>query len=159
MKRVTWYYIVILLLVGLITFSCSSDDRESSGQQQGIPGTLENPKQDAPKLEITSSAEGATVTMTELVRGTVSDPKLNVYVLIHPLTTNLWWVQNIPTVGPDGKWQSFCYFGTENLGIGEPYEIIAVATFKKKLYKPGDTLEIVPLDLLRSRIVTVRRAK
>ena len=120
---------------------------------------MENSRQDAYKLEITSPSDGATVTMTELVRGTVSDPKLNVYVLIHPLTTNLWWVQNIPTVGPGGKWQSFCYFGTENLGIGEPYEIIAVATSKKKLYKPGDTLEIVPLDLLRSRIVTVRRAE
>ena len=159
MKRVNCYYVIILLLVGLITFSCSSEDGKFSEQRQGITGPLENSRQDADKLEITSPTDGATVTTRELVGGTVSDSKLNVYVLIHPLTTNLWWVQNMPTVGPDGKWQSFCYFGTENLGIGEPYEIIAVATSKKKLYQPGDTLEIVPLDLLRSRIVTVRRAK
>ena len=159
MQRVACYYVIILLLVGLITFSCSSEDGEFSEQRQGITGPLENSRQDADKLEITSPTDGATVTTRELVGGTVSDSKLNVYVLIHPLTTNLWWVQNMPTVGPDGKWQSFCYFGTENLGIGEPYEIIAVATSKKKLYQPGDTLEIVPLDLLRSRIVTVRRAK
>ncbi|TSA12601.1 MAG: hypothetical protein D4R73_02155 [Deltaproteobacteria bacterium] len=159
MQRITCCYMIVFLVFGLITLRCSSEERESSRQQQEIAGTLKNSEQDAPKLEIISPNEGATVAMTELVRGTVSTPKLNVYVLIHPLTTNLWWVQNIPTVGPDGKWQSFCYFGAEKLGIGEPYEIIAVATSKKGVYKPGDTLEIVPSDLLRSRIITVRRAK
>ena len=69
MQRVSCYYVIILLLVGVASFSCSSGDRESSLPEREIPSTPENPKQDAPKLEITSPAEGATVTMTELVRG------------------------------------------------------------------------------------------
>ncbi len=159
MRKANCYFIIIFLLLGPIVSSCYSEDREINELKQTKSSGPEETKVDALKIEITSPAEGATVTMTELVRGTVSDPKLNVYILIHPLVTNLWWVQNIPTVGPDGRWQSLCYFGTENNGIGEPFEIIAIATTKQELYKPGDTLKTVPSDILRSTIVTVQREK
>ena len=158
-KRGIFFSIITLSFLIPMILGCSQEDRGTPVQRQESARKIEQIRQGAATLRIMSPAEEASVRMTELVRGTVSDPKLNVYILIHPLTTNLWWVQNIPAVGPDGRWQALCYFGTENLGIGEPYEIIAIASSKRGLYKPGDTLKEVPSKLLRSKIVTVKRSK
>jgi hypothetical protein len=52
-------------------------------------------------VTIESPQQGAEVGMAETVKGKVSDPKAEVYVLVHPLLTNLWWVQRHPS--PPGK--------------------------------------------------------
>lgn len=108
---------------------------------------------------ITDPKGGEEVPMGKVVRGTVSDATLQVYVLVHPLATNLWWVQRLPNVQSNGKWQSYCYFGTTERGVGEEFEIIAVASSDKNLYTEGQTLSDIPEGLPRSGIITVRRSQ
>ncbi len=110
------------------------------------------------RIQIESPQQNAEVGLTEIVNGKVSNPKAQVYVLVHPLLTNLWWVQRIPSPpNQDGTWQTLCYFGTETKGIGESFEIAAIVT-KDKL-EEGQMLPELPKDVVRSDIVTVRRAR
>jgi len=114
-------------------------------------------------ISIISPAEGSHVCMRTLVSGSISDSSLQVFVLIHPMATGKFWIQPIPTVSSDGKWKAYCYFGEPNIGIGEPFEIVAVASKNKKLFKEGDTLPSPlpdnPQILIRSDPITVIRAK
>lgn len=79
------------------------------------------------------------------------------------MATDKFWIQPIPTISSDGKWRSYCYFGEPNIGIGEPFEIIAITSRNKKLFKEGDTLPSPlpgnPQILIRSNPVTVTRIK
>ena len=112
-------------------------------------------------ININSPADGSHVCMRTIVRGCVSDPSLQVFVLIHPMATNKFWVQPIPNMGTDGSWEAYCYFGESNQGIGEPFEIIAVASKNKKLFKEGDILPSPlpdnPQILAKSRTVILTR--
>jgi hypothetical protein len=115
------------------------------------------------KLKIHKPKNDSNVCWRTIVEGNVSDPKLHVYVAIHPMATNKFWIQPIPTVSSDGKWKTYCYFGEPMIGIGEPFEIIAIASDSIKLFKEGDTM-IAPLSdnpqiLIRSNPITVIRAK
>ncbi len=83
------------------------------------------------------------VSMKQLVKGKLSDPNKYVYIFIHPLTTEVWWVQNIPAaINLDGSWYTMCYFGTETLGIGEPYEIVAIVSSQDDLFKGGAQISV-----------------
>lgn len=92
------------------------------------------------KLTIIEPKNDSRVCWRTMVQGTISNTKLQVFVAIHPLTTKKFWIQPIPTVSSDRKWRTYCYFGEPNIGIGEPFEIIALASENKKLYKEGDTM-------------------
>lgn len=115
------------------------------------------------KLTIIKPKNDAEVCWRTIVKGNISDPKLQVYVAVHPMATDKFWIQPIPTISSDGKWRSYCYFGEPNIGIGEPFEIIAIASKNKKLFKEGETLSTPLPDnnqiLIRSNPVTVTRAK
>jgi len=112
-------------------------------------------------LRIIEPLDGSEVCWRNMVRGTVSDPSLQVFVGIHPMATNKFWIQPIPNMSSDGRWQAYCYFGEPNMGIGEPFEIIAIASRNRRLYKEGDTLPSPlpdnPQILVRSPPVTVTR--
>jgi len=105
-------------------------------------------------ITISDPLEGQNVTREYRVEGTVS-PRAEITVFVHPLATNEYWLQNFPIVKNDGSWQSDCYFGRENLGAGEYYEVFAV-TPKEKL-KVGDVLYSFPENTNISDIVTVYR--
>ncbi len=115
------------------------------------------------KLNIVKPKNDAEVCWRTIVEGTVSDPTLHVYVAIHPMATDKFWIQPIPTISSDGKWRVYCYFGEPNIGIGEPFEIIAVASKNKILFKEGDTLPSPLLEnpqiLIRSNPIMVMRTK
>ena len=113
------------------------------------------------KMEITDPPDGEKVGMTYIVKGEVSDPTYQVYVLVHPLMTDTWWVQTIPEVSPDGTWRTRCYFGTETAGIGEPFEIIALAATEKNLLHSGQTIPVgrLPETAIKSRIIQVERTQ
>jgi hypothetical protein len=68
------------------------------------------------------------------------------------------WVQRHPSPpGKDGAWQTTCYFGTESQGVGESFELVAIAS--NKAYKEGQTLDELPKDVSRSDIITVKRVR
>lgn len=113
-------------------------------------------------IVITEPKDGKEVCWRSMVKGTISDPKLQVFVAIHPMATDKVYIQPIPTVSSDGKWSAYCYFGEKNQGINEPFEIIAIASKNKKLYKEQDILPSPSPDnpqiLVRSNPVIVKRA-
>ncbi len=113
-------------------------------------------------LSITAPQDDAQVCWRTMVKGTVSAPKLQVFVAIHPMATDKVYIQRIPTVSSDGKWSAYCYFGEKNQGINEPFEIIAIASKNKKLYKEQDILPSPlpdnPQIVVRSNPVIVKRA-
>lgn len=119
------------------------------------------------QVVITNPPNDGNVTMRYLVQGTVNDPNSKVHVIIHPLTVPKMWVQNPPIVGTDGNWQTDVYFGTDILGIGDRYEVIALATNENFLItfatgnflREGQILESLPRNTNRSNVVTVTRPK
>ncbi len=107
-------------------------------------------------IEIIHPKNNSEVGHNELVRGKVTQNDINIYVLVHPMLTNLWWVQRPPAgINSDGSWQTIAYFGTENQGIGEYFELSAIATDRN--YKEGQTLKEIPANAVRSDIITVKR--
>lgn len=134
----------VLCVIGVNTFKCSAQDTKAKA-----------------KIVITKPINDSEVGHEELVRGKVSNfSGGNVYTLVHPLKTNLCWVQRPPvSINEDGSWQTLCNFGDETHGMDEYFEIIAIIT--KKLLKEGETFEItkLPQDAIKSSIITVKRTK
>ena len=110
------------------------------------------------EVRIVQPQQNAEVGLTHLVRGNVSDPNARVRVLVHPLLTNLWWVQRPPSPpNQDGSWQTVCYFGTETEGVDEYFELIAIVT--RERLDEGQTLSNLPDGAIRSDIIAVKRTK
>lgn len=138
MKKKQIVFIAACFLILFVGYQCSSDPVEG-------------------EINITDPSKEATVDHEQIVKGKVNNPRLTVYVLVHPLKTNKWWVQNIPAVDAKGDWQTLCYFGSQTEGNGEPFEVIALADHGSGALKTGSTIEVLPSKLLRSQVVTVKR--
>ena len=119
------------------------------------------------KISITDPREGSSVTLPYLAKGTVSDTDAKVHVIVHPLSVSEMWVQQSPIVDAQGNWQSTVFFGTDTLGIGERYEVIALATNDNFLVtwatgnslSEGQKMTSLPHKSNRSNLVTVTRPK
>jgi hypothetical protein len=110
-------------------------------------------------IALTSHKDNDQAHHGELIRGTVSDSKANVWVIVHPLKADGYWVQNPSSVRPDGKWSCFAYFGvSSDTQIGESFEVQAVANPKTDL-KAGDVLDTWPEAEASSNVVEVVRIK
>lgn len=111
-------------------------------------------------VEITSPVKGQEVEWSpagHLVTGTsrkVGDSHL--YVLVHPLPTEMWWVQHTPTILDGGDWQAIVYFGGEFVGAGDQYELCAIIT--DKILQEGQTLDDFPSYKAKDVITVVRLA-
>ena len=99
-----------------------------------------------------------------LIRGKVSDINAQVHVLIRPFQPNDYWVQDPPTIDSDGNWQVSAHFGESVNGIGDKYEIIAIATHENFLVTrfSGNDLKVgrtccIPANTNRSKYITVKR--
>lgn len=169
MRKIAQYTIgAILSFLIILISSCqkpSASDVErniqSNTSTQSTTETRGNGTAAQQQVSIVSPAEGSRVCVRTAVSGSVSDSSLQVYVLIHPMATNRFWVQPIPNMNPDGRWESYCYFGESNRGIGEPFEIIAVTSRNRNLFREGDTLPSPLQDnaeiLLKSKLIRVTR--
>lgn len=117
-------------------------------------------------LKILAPSDGSECENKTIVQGKVSPSQSVVYVLVHPLSTNIWWVQNLPLVQNDGHWQTQVYLGEENVGIKESYEIIAVATNENYLmrlirgsYLSLGQLGAIPPYFAKSNLIVVKRIR
>jgi hypothetical protein len=100
-----------------------------------------------------------------LVKGAASDSNARVYVLVRPLETLDYWVQEQPTIDATGNWQVNAYLGEKKTGIGQDYEIMALATNENWLVTlmTGNLLQVgktksIPSNTSRSNLATVTRA-
>jgi hypothetical protein len=101
-----------------------------------------------------------------LIKGTVGDSNARVSVIVRPLTPLDYWVQEPPTIDASGNWQVNAHFGETTVGIGEQYEIIALATNENFIvtWVTGNSLPIgmrqdLPSSTNRSNVVTVTRVR
>jgi hypothetical protein len=173
MKKVSVIFFSVLLIVLFsVSVDCKRGEKtaevpkpaevQASTPQAPTPERLAKASAHAP-LSIITPQDGSRVCWRTIVKGTISDPKFQVFVAIHPMATDKFWIQPVPTVSSEGIWTAYCYFGEPNIGIGEPFEIIAIASKNKKLFKEGDTMPAPlpesPEILIRSDPVMVIRDK
>jgi hypothetical protein len=113
----------------------------------------------------------ATVQGTQAqIQGTVSPKNSRIYVLVHPIHTNKWWVQAVPSISDDATesatWTSIIYLGAENAGQGEYFEVIALASadsliadiLSGRFLSIGEVVETFPM-LSRSNTIEFFRQK
>lgn len=113
------------------------------------------------QLTINNPRNDERVCWQTIVEGTISDHRLQVFIAIHPMATDRFWIQPIPNMSSDGRWSSLCFFGESRIGIGEPFEIIAIGSNNRRLFREGNTLSSPlpenPEILVRSRSIGVIR--
>lgn len=124
-------------------------------------------------VNITSPKPAAEVDGLKItVQGDVEPQWARVYVLVHPSSTDQWWVQDLlqfRRIESDDKsavWSTTAYLGTEELGTTDSFDIIALASadllvrdiLTGRYLQPGETLKVLPL-LNQSNLVTVRRIR
>jgi hypothetical protein len=116
---------------------------------------------------VSEPKEGAEVGQRAMVKGkSVPVPEV-VYVLVHPQSANTWWVQEFPLVQKDGNWSVNAYLGTESLGIGESFDIVALATDEGPVMRLLRDVDLAPAQqlsttiplLAKSNLVTVKRTR
>lgn len=95
-----------------------------------------------------------------LVTGTHSGIKngQQIYVLVHPLPTDLWWVQRVP-VTMDGNWETTVYFGEEIVGYGDLYQVCAIITNKTLSVGQKIQLKNFPSYVARDIVRVQRKAE
>lgn len=76
-------------------------------------------------IEIVAPTDGAAVDHREEVKGRVSDPNANVWVVIRPTETSDFWVQPPVSVKKDGSWKVKPYFGDAGRNVGSKFEVRA----------------------------------
>lgn len=111
-----------------------------------------------PRVEITSPLDKEGVEWSPigyLATGTYSGLKEGhkLYVLVHPMPTSKWYVQQVPTF-IDSNWQAIVYFGTADVGIGDYYALSAIITSKS--LKAEQVLENFPLYDAKD-VITIKR--
>ncbi len=107
-------------------------------------------------IKVSIDPPGAEVGPQAVITGKVSGTSSDIYVLVHPLQSKLYWTQRIPSPrNRDGSWRTLCYFGNKSVGIDEAFEIVAIITSKK--LTEGQTLTALPEDAIRSDIIMVKR--
>jgi hypothetical protein len=145
-----------VLIVGTVLTACLT-----------LFGTLWAARRPGPSLEVAilSPPSGAELSEQALVEGKVAAPRAEVYVVVHPLETEHWWVQSRPLVQRDGRWQVQVQLGTSIAGKGEQFEILALATDESRFeqllrgesFATGQEIDSISPYLAQSNLVTVRR--
>ncbi|MEW6571972.1 MAG: hypothetical protein AB1390_12540 [Nitrospirota bacterium] len=107
-------------------------------------------------LEISEPVSGG-VKWRPLVEGRVTDPKAEVWVIVHPVGLSSYWIQPSVTVRRDGTWRVPVYIGRAgDIDIGKEFEIMAIAEPKERLTE-GQVFSEWPKAKWRSDIITVVR--
>ena len=118
-------------------------------------------------LIITTPQNNAEVGHNEITEGFVKkdkiDPKTHeVIVVVHPLLTNISWVQRKPQqlepVEGGYQFRTLVYLGTPDKGKGEKFELYALVVERDK-YKEGHQFDELPKDVPISPAVLVTRVK
>lgn len=94
---------------------------------------------------------------TAIIRGNTAHwGTWNVRVLLHPLKSEEWWVEQIPVPDESGRWRIECTFGGSSQ---ERFEILAIASHEDIPLERGQTIlpNKIPDKVYRSRIYEVEK--
>ena len=89
-------------------------------------------------VSILTPLDSSQVVPRQIITGSVSDPSVQVWVVIMPEETNEYWVQPRTAVRKDGTWSVRAYLGEEGTPSGTPFQVRAFANPRSAL-KPGRT--------------------
>lgn len=129
------------------------------------PEVMEAPKEISPapapapsgEIQIKAPRDGSPAPWRTYVKGTVTDPNANVWVIVHPTDRSAYWVQPSVAVKGDGTWKVQVYLGRAGeLDVGKGFEIMAIANPKARL-READSLGGWPEAQWESRVVEVTR--
>jgi hypothetical protein len=117
------------------------------------------------RVVIDQPKDGAEVGQRALVAGKSTPVPRAIYVLVRARSTTTWWVQDLPGIDGEGNWSVKAYFGTTGLGLGETFDIIAVATSENSLTRvlrgvnlsAGQQFSTLVPSLAKSSLVVVKR--
>lgn len=109
-------------------------------------------------LSISSPADGSDVPEIINVSGTINvSAPASVYVVVHPVNTGDYWVQQQGSVSNNGTWRvNSVHFGQGQIGVGEVYEIRAFINPESPL-RSGQVLKEWPAAQAQSGTVAVTR--
>lgn len=142
-------FIFGLLLVSTILLIAQAPVQSQSKTRMNLEITSVNGEPIARTLSIDG--------YSALVRGTIGDTTLGVFLLTRSFFDDDWWVQNPVTRLSGRDWQGIAQLGDEKRGMGDFFEIAALADANPNALKTGEQLKFLPDTLIRSDIVTVSR--
>jgi hypothetical protein len=156
----------VCLVVALVALALPSI---VASAQRNTPA-VQQPPSDAVSVAITrinnlqaDAKQELRAGMQTLVEGNVSTSSLTVCVVVHPLSGDTWWTQNLPGPadqnGAVWQWKTVVLLGTKDLGLNELFEVVAFAENSPNYCVNGKTFKTqqFPRQIPRSRILTVKR--
>jgi hypothetical protein len=169
--------IVLAFLLVTHLWSCKKEEEDENAE--AIKAELRNTA-GAPSAKIglqinhvdgvgVSPGANPAVGVRAIVEWTTTKPDVVTCLLVHPITANQWWVQNLPTLPdmlPDStwSWKTTVFFGTEQHGRREQYEVLAVAEPNASVCVQAREIKVADANKLlstysRSQKVTVQRVR
>ncbi|MCB2203194.1 hypothetical protein KQI65_00485 [bacterium] len=137
------HLLLILLSISMFSVSCAQDVEKGSDME-----SLE--------ISILDPEADGTVSTKYRVKGTVSDPEVEVWVIVLAEEVGEYWVQGRATVKSDGSWSIICHFGEAGTPSGTPFVIQAVVNPEEDI-DTGDKLDYWPEAEGASDPVSVQR--
>jgi hypothetical protein len=151
----------IVPLLVLFLFGCGArEETPATAQPATTATTAPAPAESAPAtLAITSPADGASVSISELVRGTTAHAGRNHYIVVTPEATPLdRWVQDGPAKAADGAFSGTAQFGEGRAGMNEKFHVrVLVTASTLPAGKLADAA--IPADAILSEPITVTRTR
>lgn len=107
-------------------------------------------------LSITNPLDGTKVNWRPAIEGKITNVNKNIYLIVHPLGENSYWVQPNVSISRDGNWKGIVYLGRAKKDIAKEFEVIAVANPEVDL-KIGDVFDNWPKSEWNSQIIKLIR--
>ena len=92
----------------------------------------------------------------EVVKGLVGGEQWRINLLVHPLKTPDWWVQQVPISDLQRNWEARAVFGG---GSGDRFQLLAIAVPEGLLFREGDVIraEQIPRTAFKSKLCQVEK--
>lgn len=117
-------------------------------------------------LYIDNLKDGDEVNQKQLMIGTTdiyNNKTLTLYLLVSPVKgdTRYWFVQEVPTINPDGTWSANVYFGEPAYSnpeqVGQKFNLVAVVTDAN--FSMGEKLIALPRAIYMNYVLNLTRGK
>jgi len=142
--------LIAMILFGILGLRQSVGNLQSEVEEIG-KGILEQ------QFSITRPADGDSVSLIDVVRGTTPFGEKNHYIVVTPIVAGTDFVQPGPLdIHVGGSWVGRATFGAAGLGVGEEFLVRCIGT--ESSLQEGPLLE-VPADAVFSEVITVIRKR
>lgn len=159
MRREIMVLLAVFMSTALVLNCQATAEQEKQKGPRDVIHTSEPEKEGSDELviRITDPKEGALVPWRPYVKGTVTDPEAEVWVIVHPMEVSDYWVQPSVNVKEGGTWKVCVFIGEPgDAHVGKLFEILAVANPNEELFE-GKVLKGWPDAQSKSQIVEVTR--